>query len=81
MPEASEREPSNNYKVCIVTTTAKLKNVGRGGGRLGVWEGFLVGLEKQYWQKQNAPFCLQLKKGPWQVFFNFIIILFGVVIV
>lgn len=46
MPEASEREPSNNYKVCIVTTTAKLKNVGRGGGRLGVWEGFLVGLEK-----------------------------------
>ena len=50
-------------------------------GDLGLGEGFLVGLKKQYWQKQNALFCLQLKKGPWQVFFNFIIILFGVVIV
>lgn len=50
-------------------------------GDLGLGEGFLVGFKKQYWQKQNALFCLQLKKGPWQVFFNFIIILFGVVIV
>lgn len=56
-------------RFCITATPAKINCLGEGGIVLNGEKKITKNIQIK---TQNASFCLQLKKGPWRVFFIFL---------